>query len=177
MECLPRYSNSRLLFGLLVIVSWVVVMIRPAFLDSLASNMSDSLRREDGLGVVIVEQLHVALETLGVPPPYPNAEQYALILAGALSTALAYFLIFGKEHRDRRIRLSMKLESARRAIREMEAELREAETSRIKAKAGNRPIRIFMEGAFDLMHYDKVSNPIRKKERKKENNILVIAHR
>lgn len=65
------------------------------------------------------------LEWLGVPPPYPEADQIALCVTAVASTLVLYFLLFGKRHRRRRKLLAKELREARRRVQELEEKLLE----------------------------------------------------
>lgn len=95
-------------------------------------------------------QVHGLLARAGVPKPYPDAERLAIALATGLFTLLAYFVLFGKRHRRRRRILQEELELAYRKVQELQDKLAEAEDEDDEPK---EQIRIWMDGAFDMMHY------------------------
>ena len=103
----------------------------------------------------VTERLAVILEALGVPPPYPEPDQIALCVTAALTTLLLYFLLFGKRHRLRRKMLAKDLREARKKVQELEEKLLEMEVKEEGAspKGNQRPVRIWMDGCFDMMHY------------------------
>lgn len=99
-----------------------------------------------------MEHVHDLLRGLGVPPPYPDAERVAIAFATGILTLLAYFVFFGKRHRRRRKMLQEDLNSAIAKVQELEDKLAQLETEEDEEKEG-RQIRIWMDGAFDMMHY------------------------
>ncbi len=103
----------------------------------------------------VTQRLAALLESLGVPPPYPEADQIALCVTAVLSTLLLYFLLFGKRHRRRRKMLAKDLREARRRVQELEEKLLEMEVKEEGASPSRnqRPVRIWMDGCFDMMHY------------------------
>lgn len=100
----------------------------------------------------IVSQFHALLAKCGVPPPYPDAETCAIALFTFLLTCLSYFVLFGKRHRQRRKKLQHELDEATRKVQSLESKLAELEDEDDDDKP-KREIRIWMDGAFDMMHY------------------------
>ncbi|DAZ94566.1 TPA: hypothetical protein N0F65_004182 [Lagenidium giganteum] len=98
-----------------------------------------------------MQQVHALLRQLGVPPPYPDAERLAIALATGLLTLLAYFVFFGKRHHRRRKRLQEDLDKAIAKVQELEEKLTQLEVDEGEKPKGE--IRIWMDGAFDMMHY------------------------
>uniref|UniRef100_K3WAY2 ethanolamine-phosphate cytidylyltransferase n=1 Tax=Globisporangium ultimum (strain ATCC 200006 / CBS 805.95 / DAOM BR144) TaxID=431595 RepID=K3WAY2_GLOUD len=101
----------------------------------------------------LMVQVHGLFEKLGVPKPYPDAERLAIAVATGIFTLLAYFVLFGKRHRRRRKLLQEDLDKAYEKVQELQEKLAEME---LEEEANNKPkeqIRIWMDGAFDMMHY------------------------
>ena len=111
---------------------------------------------------------HAALRRWGVPPPYPTAELVVSTTGAVLLAAGLYFVSFGRRHWERRADIEEQLLDARAKLIALEAKLRrrkqeERRRGREKEKErrekeeeeeeDSRPVRVFMEGAFDLMHY------------------------
>uniref|UniRef100_A0A7S4NZ07 ethanolamine-phosphate cytidylyltransferase n=1 Tax=Paramoeba aestuarina TaxID=180227 RepID=A0A7S4NZ07_9EUKA len=99
-------------------------------------------------------QVNAWLESIGIPPPYPSAVQVAFVASGAAITLVIYFLYI----RRRRIRMRGSLErdlaEALQQVQELRTELSEiTEEEAAETRGGKKNVRIFMEGAFDLMHY------------------------
>jgi len=99
----------------------------------------------------LVDAIHQFLEFLWVPEPHPNAEQVGLCIFATLTTLIVYYFLFGNRHRYKRIRLQKELHEAEERVRELEVLLTEAELD--PDSGDDREVRIFMDGAFDLMHY------------------------
>eukprot|EP01062_Namystynia_karyoxenos_P056291 TRINITY_DN47255_c0_g1_i1.p1 TRINITY_DN47255_c0_g1~~TRINITY_DN47255_c0_g1_i1.p1 ORF type:complete len:588 (+),score=183.33 TRINITY_DN47255_c0_g1_i1:140-1765(+) len=99
-----------------------------------------------------VEGFHTVLETLGFPKPYPTSEQCLWTIATTAAVLLLYYLLFGKWHRSQRRQLTDR-------VRQLEQELRQAQRSLVEEErhlrrgSGGKQIRIWMDGAFDMMHY------------------------
>mmetsp|Transcript_31167 Transcript_31167/g.41231 ORF Transcript_31167/g.41231 Transcript_31167/m.41231 type:complete len:527 (+) Transcript_31167:333-1913(+) len=99
----------------------------------------------------LVNTIHNILKFCWVPEPHPNAEQVGLCICATLTTLIGYYFLFGNRHRHKRRRLQKELREAEDRVRELEELLTEAE---IDTDSDNeKEIRIFMDGAFDLMHY------------------------
>ena len=92
---------------------------------------------------------------MGAPPPYPGANEVALVLVVFVWSGIFYWLLFGKTHLDHRLELQDRLDQARQEVEDLQKELEEENiaTISIHKKTSTKPVRIFMEGAFDLMHY------------------------
>ncbi|KAJ0400466.1 hypothetical protein P43SY_004815 [Pythium insidiosum] len=97
-------------------------------------------------------QVHVVFSRLGFPKPYPDAERLAIAVATGIFTLLAYFVLFGKRHRRRRKVLQEELDRAYEKVQELQEKLAEMEVEEEAAKPKDQ-IRIWMDGAFDMMHY------------------------
>lgn len=97
-------------------------------------------------------------------------EKVALTVVVAAGTLVAYWYFFGRRHSDQRAELISKLNSARSNVRELEdklcaieeqIELNRLEEQASRSRAGSdgyeykprKQIRIYMDGAFDMMHY------------------------
>lgn len=81
-----------------------------------------------------------------------DAEQVAICIAATVSTLVAYYIFFGKRHRRRRNRLYAELREAQLQVACLEEKLLEAERDDDSCENG-RAVRIWMDGAFDMMHY------------------------
>uniref|UniRef100_A0A7S3V1P6 ethanolamine-phosphate cytidylyltransferase n=1 Tax=Aplanochytrium stocchinoi TaxID=215587 RepID=A0A7S3V1P6_9STRA len=98
---------------------------------------------------------HGLLRTLNVPTPYPDAVQCVGTLAVAVATLILYYLFFGKRHVKRRKDLLQELAIAQEKLHELEVQLAEAEHEDVSDEEDQerKEKRVFLEGAFDLMHY------------------------
>lgn len=117
-------------------------------------------RTQDFLDSPLMGTITVGLEGIlrscGVPPPYPEADQIALCFTAVVLTLLLYFLLFGKRHRRRRLRLAKDLREARSRVQELEEKLLELELAGDTdgdSPKSRKPVRIWMDGCFDIMHY------------------------
>lgn len=100
----------------------------------------------------IVHLLNDTVERLGVPVPLMDAEQVSVAVVATLSTLAAYYIFFGKRHRRRRKYLNAKLREAQLQVARLEEKLLEAEREDDPGSDGTE-VRIWMDGAFDMMHY------------------------
>lgn len=94
---------------------------------------------------------HGMLLTMGVPKPHPTADQIALMSLASIAAALLYFVLVGRSHRNERLSLVSSVDDLRRSLAEAEAKLARFDVS--PPKASGRKVRIWMDGAFDMMHY------------------------
>src|SRR5690606_22009510 len=102
----------------------------------------------------IVQTLDSTLDAWGVPEPHPTAEQVLLSIAACTGTLMLYFVFFGNRHRQRRLRLQKELNEAKERVRELEMRLVHLEMSSDDEDSDDeKQIRIWMDGAFDIMHY------------------------
>ncbi|CAN0294772.1 unnamed protein product, partial [Ectocarpus sp. 4 AP-2014] len=100
----------------------------------------------------LVDSFNAFLELLGAPVPPTDAEQLATWIAATMSTLASYYIFFGKRHKRRREHLYTELRRAQLQVARLEEKLLEAEGEEDSGKGG-REVRIWMDGAFDMMHY------------------------
>jgi ethanolamine-phosphate cytidylyltransferase len=100
----------------------------------------------------LVALLHLVLAAGRVPPPYPNAEQVVLWVSATALTLVSYYFLFGMRHRGRRMWLQKELRSAQERVSELEEKLVEADVLG-QGDLKGKEVRIWMDGAFDMMHY------------------------
>lgn len=102
-------------------------------------------------------RLHSILLRYGVPSgSLPTAEEIVLSMCATVITLLAYFFLFGKRHVKRRQKLAAELELAQSKVHYLEEKLVLAVSEDMQAGTGrknDKEVRIFMDGAFDMMHY------------------------
>ena len=109
--------------------------------------------------VSFMEGLHAFLERIGVPRPFPDAEQMLLSVGVMLGTLLLYYIFLGDSHERRRARLAKDLKQAQRAVHELEIKLDELNREKLNkrrdssARNSGKQIRVWMDGAFDMLHY------------------------
>ena len=96
---------------------------------------------------------HSVLAAVGVPKPYPTADQIALCTLAAMTGLVLYFLAFGWRHRNQRSSMEGRIERLRNELAQAEGKLKDMDSGTVKRKADGKPIRIWMDGAFDMMHY------------------------
>eukprot|EP00301_Raphidiophrys_heterophryoidea_P011922 c18178_g1_i1.p1 GENE.c18178_g1_i1~~c18178_g1_i1.p1 ORF type:complete len:483 (-),score=121.33 c18178_g1_i1:198-1646(-) len=95
------------------------------------------------------QAMHDILGFLGVPKPWADAGDVALSLIVCFSTLSLYYIFLGARHRKTRQQLAEELGAKLLQVEELQARLDEEEPERKPAKE----VRIFMDGAFDMMHY------------------------
>ncbi|CAK9054153.1 Ethanolamine-phosphate cytidylyltransferase (CTP:phosphoethanolamine cytidylyltransferase) (Phosphorylethanolamine cytidylyltransferase 1) [Durusdinium trenchii] len=100
-----------------------------------------------------VKKLHELLETMGFKPPYPSEEQLLATLSIMVLTLMLYYVFFGKRHLRRRQVLAAKLAEAERKVAELEQQMDELDSEDDDDDSNKKPVRVFMDGAFDMMHY------------------------
>lgn len=106
---------------------------------------------ESALMEAIVGSLHRSLTELGVPSHHlPTSVAVCRALAATGVTLVAYYLLFGVFHVRRRQRLAQELQLAQQQLRYLQEKLRRSDDDSVPS---NKQVRIFMDGAFDLMHY------------------------
>lgn len=106
---------------------------------------------------MVVAYLHEVLEYIGVPEDqFPTPVTVCRSLIAIVCTLIAYYLIWGKRHRYRRARLAEELEVAKAQVNYLQDKLHTAKAEDIANETisgDKREVRIFMDGAFDMMHY------------------------
>ncbi|CAM9129329.1 unnamed protein product [Choristocarpus tenellus] len=100
----------------------------------------------------LVDICNYVLSALGVPPPLMDAEQLGVWIAATLSTLASYYIFFGKRHRRRRKYLQTELRDAQIRVAVLEEKLLELEGEDGTVNGG-KEVRIWMDGAFDMMHF------------------------
>ncbi|RLN90813.1 hypothetical protein BBJ28_00011292 [Nothophytophthora sp. Chile5] len=99
----------------------------------------------------VMAYAHALFARMGFPEPYPDAERLAIALLTGAFTLLAYFVLFGKRHRRRRLVLQEELDEAYRKVQELQERMAQMEVE--ESDEPKEQIRIWMDGAFDMMHY------------------------
>mmetsp|Transcript_27433 Transcript_27433/g.58956 ORF Transcript_27433/g.58956 Transcript_27433/m.58956 type:complete len:560 (+) Transcript_27433:50-1729(+) len=107
-----------------------------------------------------VTKINTLLRYSGVPEKsLLTNEEFVLSSTAVVATLVGYYVLFGKRHRRKRKVLAEELKAAQRQVHHLEEELLAAKREDIIASTPTRPkrksreIRIFMDGAFDVMHY------------------------
>lgn len=99
----------------------------------------------------VVSYIHYALSSVGVQEhnhPDPISVCRSFIATGV--TLLVYYLIWGKRHVTKRRRLAQELHLAEAKLKYLQEKLTLVQ---IVQKEEKEETRIFMDGAFDLLHY------------------------
>jgi len=108
--------------------------------------------QESNLPKSAVLWLHRILKEMGMKEPYPTEEQLLATLSIMGMTLVLYYIFFGKRHKNRRELLATKLADAERRMSELQAQF-DAIDSDDENDIPRKPIRVWMDGAFDMMHY------------------------
>jgi ethanolamine-phosphate cytidylyltransferase len=96
---------------------------------------------------------HDILNAMRVPPPYPTAVNVAMLVLSSLFTLVVYFVSVGRRHWEHRKDIETELVDARAKVQVLEDRLHATTAKEVQKEAGKPVVRIFMDGAFDLMHY------------------------
>ncbi|CAM9217293.1 unnamed protein product [Discosporangium mesarthrocarpum] len=107
---------------------------------------------ESPLMLQVVSLCNFVLSSLGVPQPLVDAEHLGLWIAATVSTLAIYYLFFGGRHQRRRRRLQNELRDAQMKAKRLEQALLEVEAEN-EGRKGGTEVRIWMDGAFDMMHF------------------------
>eukprot|EP00211_Chloroparvula_japonica_P003230 CAMPEP_0119119530 /NCGR_PEP_ID=MMETSP1310-20130426/980_1 /TAXON_ID=464262 /ORGANISM="Genus nov. species nov., Strain RCC2339" /LENGTH=509 /DNA_ID=CAMNT_0007108971 /DNA_START=3 /DNA_END=1532 /DNA_ORIENTATION=- len=98
-------------------------------------------------------QVHSLLEKMGVPRPYPDTIDCAFVGVGMVLSFSMYWLIIRNWRRRSRKTLEDHLDKVLSKVELLQEELERLNREELLASSGKGEVRIFMEGAFDLMHY------------------------
>ncbi|GBG31288.1 Ethanolamine-phosphate cytidylyltransferase [Hondaea fermentalgiana] len=93
------------------------------------------------------------LKAGGYTEPYPTEEQLLATLSIMALTLMLYYIFFGKRHQHKRAILANKLAEAERKVAELERQMDDLDSEDELFCDDDRPIRVWMDGAFDMMHY------------------------
>jgi ethanolamine-phosphate cytidylyltransferase len=106
--------------------------------------------------VSYVKALRTTLFTVGVPQELlPTVDQVVLVSSVVIATLGSYWYWLGREHLNLRVKLHTDLSKAQQAVRKLEDKLVaiEALDEVLDKHPEGKEVRIFMDGAFDMMHY------------------------
>ena len=123
-------------------------------LSSLANQAIETLHSDQA--DVFMARFHGILAQMGFLPPYIGAGELCVAILSGVGTLGIYFICFGYRHRQSRHSLQKKLTQARDVVETLEVELEQVERQDLRLASGkekDRPIRIWMDGAFDMSHY------------------------
>eukprot|EP00501_MAST-03F_sp_TOSAG23-6_P000999 GSMAST32.ASY1.ANO1.1039.1 assembled CDS len=155
------HTNSSLISLKLVVKTLTALLCvcwfwRPPQLVALISSFVDSVRMGHLAELVIA--FNVFLEKTGVPGPFPSAEQYILVLVGFVICTTSRFLLYQRGQYYKSYNTDQEISALCHHIKELQEVVKTNEHLKLRASVsggskGQKPVRIFMEGAFDLMHY------------------------
>lgn len=95
-----------------------------------------------------------ALESMGArEESIPSEEEVCRSLVVVSLTLIFYYVLFGNRHWRRRRRLVKELEVAKAELQYLQEKLRKESDGSEGGANDSKEIRIFMDGAFDLMHF------------------------
>lgn len=97
-----------------------------------------------------MRHIHRLWFNIGIPPPYMDAERLAISIFAGVMTLVGYYILFGTRHRRRRYELLEELQEAAERVHKLEEKLAKLDQEGDEPK---KQIRIWMDGAFDMMHY------------------------
>lgn len=121
------------------------------FIDYAESRVQEA--SESQVMATFVAHLHSSLESVGVPEHnLPSAISVCRSLVATGVTLLVYYLFWGKRHRKKRRRLAQELQIAEAKLKYLQEKLMDVHSYQ-KNDGSKTEIRIFMDGAFDLLHY------------------------
>ena len=101
-----------------------------------------------------VSMFHAVLRSVGVPKSmHPGAEMIAVWCTATGCALFNYYILFGNRHVRRRQQLRKDLAKTVENIGELEDKLMKLGAEELVKVKGKDSIRIFLDGAFDLMHY------------------------
>lgn len=106
--------------------------------------------------VKYVKVLRKTLFAVGVPQELlPTVDQVVLCSSVVIATLGSYWYWLGREHLNLRVKLHSDLSKAQQAVRKLEDKLVsiEALDETLDKHPAGKEVRIFMDGAFDMMHY------------------------
>jgi ethanolamine-phosphate cytidylyltransferase len=107
-----------------------------------------------------VAVIHQFLIAMGLPEEdCPKPITVVRMIIVIIITLLSYYFILGKRHMKNRVTLNKELKVAQARVRSLQEKLKELDRVQQEAEKHQRTgqpkkeIRIFMDGAFDLLHY------------------------
>lgn len=127
-------------------------------------NLVDHCSNSTYVNYIVHEHINVVLKAAGVPQrSLLTPEEMVLSSFATILTLIGYYVLFGDRHQRKRKRLTEDLKVAQMKVHFLEEKLtlyaskssqnlQELEYRDEQGKPA-REIRIFMDGAFDMMHY------------------------
>lgn len=113
------------------------------------------LQLESKRARAVVALVAQTLSFFGVPETHhPDASQILLYLSAIVTTLVTYYWWLGRSHQMKRRELEKKLKQAQAVVHDLEEKLESLEAFDLdERKEGQKEIRVWMDGAFDMMHY------------------------
>jgi len=123
-----------------------IVVSSDRFLESCSSSVVAS---------TAVHNINVFLTKSGVPKKsLITSDDFVLAILTIIITLVVYYFLLGKRHVKKRKNLAKDLRVAHEKVTFLEEKLMLShDESFVKNDSDKRKIRIFMDGAFDMMHY------------------------
>lgn len=108
-----------------------------------------------GAAMIAVQNINAFLAKSGVPKnSLLTSDEFVLAGLTIIITLVSYYILMGKSHVKKRKMLANDLKVAHEKVTYLEEKLMLAHAEDLSVNAGSkRKIRIFMDGAFDMMHY------------------------
>lgn len=123
-----------------------------AMMTTMVTSIRDLLRTQYVNETML--EFHSILFNAGIPPPYMDAERLVISIIAGVVTLVLYFVFFGKRHRARRAKLLNDLQQAKKQVNKLQEALENLEEDIDNDKEDDeKEVRIWMDGAFDMMHY------------------------
>ena len=121
-----------------------IVVSSDRFLESCSNSVAAS---------TAVAYINFFLKKSGVPnKSLITTDEFVLAGLTIIITLIAYYFLMGKNHVKKRKRLAEDLKIAQEKVHFLEEKLMLFQNDELIGKDG-RDVRIFMDGAFDMMHY------------------------
>jgi len=96
---------------------------------------------------LLVELIEKMLLLIGAPDSFvPSPVDTSRSVVVISLTLISYYIFFGKRHSHNRRRLAAELQMAQEKLHYLQKQV-------IKESDSNKEVRIFLDGAFDMMHY------------------------
>mmetsp|Transcript_1477 Transcript_1477/g.2354 ORF Transcript_1477/g.2354 Transcript_1477/m.2354 type:complete len:507 (-) Transcript_1477:122-1642(-) len=121
-----------------------------------SKNFVDYCSNSSPVNYIVHEHINVILSAAGVPKrSLLTTEEMVLSTFATIITLIVYFIVFGNSHVKKRYKLAQDLKQAQMQVHYLEEKLTlmAMEDPGKKDREEGGEIRIFMDGAFDMMHY------------------------
>jgi ethanolamine-phosphate cytidylyltransferase len=140
LACISTMKNEETEFGMTIVADILLKC------ESLVLSLSES-----GLITWLVTMIQKLLTLVGAPETFrPSAVDTSRSVVAITLTLFFYYVFFGNRHSRRRRRLATELRVAKEKLHYLQEQLRDNSAESADEK---KEIRIFLDGAFDMMHY------------------------